>query len=492
MKGWLALLFILTGLIWVMPATAHADTADVQVNNLNVRSGPSLSDSVLGKVQKNESYSVVDKKRDWIKIKWNNKTGWVANWLVQIKKDESVVSKVNYLRVRSKGSLTASVRGYLMKNEKVTKVGEAGSWIEIDRSKGSSGWVHKDYLSTYNSGQSNNKQASTNSQTSLGKVNVATAVLNVRSKPTTNSSILQQVRKGSSFEYLEEKQGWYKIKRNGNKTGWVAGWLVTKNNSSSSQPKAEEETKVTMQYNATNLRSGPSTNYKILGRANKGDKFNVISKEGKWYKISYKNSHAYVAGWIVDEDNSSTPTPVSSSSLSGKTIVVDAGHGGFDPGAIGRSGTYEKTLTLQTAQKLKATLERNGADVVMTRANDSYLSLSARTALSNASKGDAFISVHYNSVPQSIKATGINTYFYSSNTRKLASNVQSGVTQATGLRDRGIRQGNFHVIRANNKPSIMVELGFISDADEEKVVKSSNYQSKASQGITNGLIQYFK
>ncbi|GGF07141.1 putative N-acetylmuramoyl-L-alanine amidase YrvJ [Halobacillus andaensis] len=493
MKGWLALLFILAGLIWVMPATAHADTANVQVNNLNVRSGPSLSDSVLGKVQKNESYSVVDKKGDWVKINWNNKTGWVANWLVQIKKDESVISKVDYLRVRSKGSLTAAVRGYLMKNEKVTKVSESGNWIKIDRSKGSSGWVHKDYLSTYNSEQSNNgNQSSNSSQTSLGKVNVATAVLNVRSKATTNSSILRQVRKGSSFEYLEEKQGWYKIKLDGSKTGWVAGWLVTKKNSSSSEPKADKETKVTMQYNATNLRSGPSTNYKVLGRANKGDQFNVISKEGKWYKISYKNSHAYVAGWIVDENNSTTPTPVSSSNLSGKTIVVDAGHGGFDPGAIGRSGTYEKTLTLQTAQKLKSTLERNGADVVMTRANDSYLSLSARTALSNASKGDAFISVHYNSVPQSIRATGINTYFYSSTTRKLASNVQSGVTQATGLRDRGIRHGDFHVIRYNKKPSIMVELGFISDASEEKTVKSSSYQNKASQGITNGLIQYFK
>ncbi|MCP3025574.1 SH3 domain-containing protein [Halobacillus sp. A5] len=492
MKGWLSILFILAGLFWMIPATAHADTANVQVDNLNVRTGPGLSNSVIGKVQKNESFSIVDQRGDWVEIKWNNKTGWVADWLIQIKQDETVQSKVDYLRVRSKGSLSGGVLGYLMKDEKVTKVGESGDWVKIERSKGSSGWVHKDYLGTYNTDTPKDDTASSR-PSSLGEVKVATAVLNVRSEATTNSSILKQVRKGSSFEYIDEKQGWYKIKLDGSKTGWIAGWLVSRSGDASSDESASgTKSKVTLQYNATNIRSGPSTGHKVLGRAGQGDQFDVVSKEGKWYKISYKGSEAYVAGWIVDESDSSKPTPVSSSHLNGKTIVVDAGHGGFDPGAVGHSGTYEKTLTLQTAKKLKFTLEQNGAEVVMTRSNDSYLSLSARTALSNAAKGDAFISVHYNSVPQTIKASGINTYFYSSNTRTLASNVQSGVTQATGLRDRGIKQGNFHVIRYNKKPSIMVELGFISDADEVKTVKTSGYQSKASQGIANGLISYFK
>ncbi|MFC7060739.1 N-acetylmuramoyl-L-alanine amidase [Halobacillus seohaensis] len=492
MKGWLSLLFILAGLIWIIPATAHADSASVQVDNLHVRAGPSLSDSIVGKVHNNETYPVIDQKGDWVKIKWNNKTGWVANWLVKIKQKESLVSKVDYLRIRSKAGLNGTVQGYLMKSEKVTKVDQKGDWVKIERPK-ASGWVHKDYLSTYvTEDPKKDSNDTSDSQKSLGKVKVATLILNVRSKATTNSSILKQLRQGSSFEYLEKKQGWYKIKLNSSKTGWVAGWLVSKENSSVSKPSSQSE--IVLQYNATNLRSGPSTNHKVLGRANKGDQFNVISKKGEWYEISYNSKTAYVAGWIVEEGKSSkhTPTPVSSGSFKGKTIVVDAGHGGFDPGAIGRSGTYEKTLTLQTAQKLKSTLEKNGANVVMTRSNDSYLSLSARTSLSNSSKGDVFISLHYNSSPPSIKASGMNTYFHSSNTRSLASNIQSAATQATGQRDRGIKKGNFHVIRNNNKPSVLIELGFISNLNEEKIVKEASYQKKVSHGITNGLVQYFK
>ncbi|MFC7320986.1 N-acetylmuramoyl-L-alanine amidase [Halobacillus campisalis] len=490
MKGWMSIVFILACLLWLIPTAVHADSVKVQVDNLNVRSGPDLSHSVLGKVQKDETHSIVDQKDDWIKIKWDNKTGWIADWLVNVKQEETVKSKVDYLRVRGKSGMDGEVQDYLMKDEEVTKLDQKGDWVLIDQNT-ASGWVHKSYLSTYSKEQPKETSESELSK-SLGKVKVAAAVLNVRSKATSNSSILTQVKKEDSFEYSEEKQGWYKISLDNNKTGWVAGWLVTKDNSSSATPQSQS--KVTLQYNATNLRSGPSTNHKVISSADKGDQFSVISKEGSWYRVSYKDSSAYVAGWTVKESKSSNikSASVSKGNLQGKTIVLDAGHGGFDPGAIGRNGTYEKTLTLQTAQDLKSTLEQNGASVVMTRTNDSYLSLSARAAISNASSGDVFISVHYNSVPASNSATGINTYFYNDSTRSLASNVQSGLINSTGLRDRGIANGNFHILRNNQKPSVLVELGFISDVNEEKTVNSSSFQSKASQGITNGLINYFK
>ncbi|MCP3030419.1 N-acetylmuramoyl-L-alanine amidase [Halobacillus sp. A1] len=490
MKGWMSLVFILACLLWLIPTAVHADSVKVQVDNLNVRSGPDLSHSALGKVQKNESYSIVDQKGDWIKINWNNKTGWVADWLVKVKQKETVKSKVDYLRVRSKAGMDGDIQGYLMKDEKVTKLDQQGEWVHIDRSK-ASGWVHQSYMSTYSEEQPK-KTSEAEPSKSLGKVKVATALLNVRSKATSNSSILTQVAKGDSFEYFDEKQGWYKVGLSNNKSGWVAGWLVTKDNSSKTTPQSN--TTVSLQYNATNLRSGPSTNHEVLGSSDKGDQLSVISKEGSWYKVSYKDSSAYVAGSIVKENKSSNIKSASASkgNLRGKTIVLDAGHGGFDPGAIGRNGTYEKTLTLQTAQNLKSTLEQNGASVVMTRTNDSYLSLSARTALSNASSGDVFISVHYNSVPATNRATGINTYFYNDSTQTLASNIQSGLINSTGLSDRGIANGNFHILRNNQKPSVLVELGFISDVNEEKTVNSSGFQSKASQGITNGLINYFK
>ncbi|UOQ93836.1 N-acetylmuramoyl-L-alanine amidase [Halobacillus shinanisalinarum] len=252
-----------------------------------------------------------------------------------------------------------------------------------------------------------------------------------------------------------------------------------------------QHSKVTLLYNGTNIRTGPSSNNKVVGRGHKGDQFDVLNKEGQWFKISYKDMEAYVAEWIVKAGSSPTPSNKESDGLSGKTIMIDAGHGGFDPGAIGANGSYEKTLTLQTAEKLKNAIEQNGAHVMMTRSNDSYVSLSARTILSNSSKADAFVSIHYNSFPQDISTSGISTYYYHNNAKSLASNLQSSLAETTDFRDRGVKHGNFHVLKNNKKPAVLLELGFLSNPKEERVVKSSGFQNKVSQGITNGLIHYF-
>ncbi|MFD2926073.1 N-acetylmuramoyl-L-alanine amidase [Halobacillus naozhouensis] len=438
MKQWLSFIFILTSLIWLMPNLVHANKAVIQVDHLNIRSGPSLSHSIIGKAHNDETYQIVDRKDDWVQIQWNDKKGWVAGYLVKMKKEQPVTSEADHLRVRSE-------------------------------------------------------------PTSLGEVTVTAAILNVRSQSSTNSSVIAQVSKGKTFTYIAESKGWYQIKLDDTKTGWVAGWLVTSDAAENSTTSRTEVTKVTLQFNGTNIRSGPSSDTTVLARAHKGEQFNVLGKEDQWYKIQYKGKEAYVAGWIVKEETSSNaPPPVPSPSapsgsggLDSKTIVVDAGHGGFDPGSIGVSGSYEKTLTLQTAQQLKQTLEQNGAQVIMTRSNDSYVSLSARTIISNASQADLFISVHYNSYPQAASATGINTYYYHSNAKSLASNIQSGMVGTTKLRDRGIRHGDFHVLRNNNKPAVLLELGFLSNPNEEQTVSSTSYQKKVSQGIKNGLENYF-
>ncbi|WP_079530376.1 N-acetylmuramoyl-L-alanine amidase [Halobacillus hunanensis] len=497
MKQWLSFIFIMTSLIWLTPNLVHANKAVIQVDHLNIRSGPSLSHSIIGKAHNQETYHVVDQKSDWVQIQGNEKKGWVAGYLVKMKQDQSVTSKVDHLRVRSEPGVNSTVRGYLMKNEQAAKQDEQGEWVLIKSAK-ASGWVHSDYLRTYDS-QVSPTESQTKTASSLGEITVTAAVLNVRSQKSTNSSIVAQVSKGKTFTYIAESNGWYQIKLNDTKTGWVAGWLVTSDAEDSTGPSTDV-TKITLQFNGTNIRTGPSSNTTVLASGHKGEQFNVLGKENQWYKIQYQGKEAYVAGWIVKEETSSSDAPPTvpsqpskpgSGGLKGRTIVIDAGHGGFDPGAIGVSGSYEKTLTLQTAQQLKRTLEQNGAQVIMTRSNDSYVSLSARTIVSNASKADLFISVHYNSYPQSASATGFSTYYYHSNAKSLASTIQSGMSRATELRDRGIRHGDFHVLRNNNKPAVLLELGFLSNSKEEQTVSSTNYQKKVSQGIKNGLENYF-
>ncbi|WLR46168.1 N-acetylmuramoyl-L-alanine amidase [Halobacillus litoralis] len=499
-KGIIFFIFILGVLSFYETPSVYADKAVIQVDHLNVRTGPGTNYDRIGKVHTRETYMILDKKDDWLKIQRSGKDGWVAKWLTKVKADQVTAerhySKYDYLRIRSAPNLDGKIEGYLMKGDVVEPKKKDGKWVYVQ--KGSTkGWVHGDYLTKQNSETHEppkEKEADEGpSSTVKGKVKVGTAVLNVRSENSTRGRILTIIRKGETYEYIAKKDRWYQIKYSSGNTGWVAGWLVNETDNDQTNTPASKNTYVSLNYNGTNLRSGPSTNYKIVGRGHKGDRFEVLSKEGQWYKISYNSKTAYVAGWIVEEVNqeSASTAPATSNSLKGKTIMIDAGHGGRDPGAVGRSGSFEKTLTLDTAFLLKSQLESKGAKVLMTRTNDQYISLSIRSFQSNRSNADAFISLHYNAAPLNIIARGLNSYYYSPNDKALADALQTSLVSQTRLRDRGTKKGNFHVIRENNKPSVLLELGFLSDAREEQTVKTRSYQMKASQGITEGLINYF-
>ncbi|RWZ59976.1 hypothetical protein EQV77_01365 [Halobacillus fulvus] len=501
-KTCILLLFVLlSSAAWLFaPQIAKADEAIIEVDHLNVRTGPGTNYERVGQVHTNQSYPILAEQNNWLKIKWKNKEVWVAKWLTKVKQSSQVstghsYSKVDYLRIRSAPGMQGTVQGYLMKNDTVNPEKQQGSWVLIQ--KGAvKGWVHKGYLAQKASTPSQEpekKEPESSTGKAMGKVKVGTAVLNVRSQNSTNGKILSKVYNGQVYDYIEEKNRWYLIRLNGGQTGWVAGWLVNKVNQTSTTPAAQNPSKVTLEYNGTNLRSGPSTTYRVIGSANKGQSFEVIEKQGQWYKIKYNNGTAFVAAWIVTETKgqNAPSSPALSGNLSGKTIVVDAGHGGRDPGAVGRAGSYEKTLTLSTAQTLKSHLESKGAKVLMTRSSDQYISLTYRSYYSNQSKADAFISVHYNSAPRNIAARGISSYYYHDQSKTLASSIQNAMIKSTGLRDRGIKHGSFYVIRNNNKPAVLLELGFVSDAREEQEIRTSSYQNRVSTGITNGLIQYF-
>ncbi|SFJ17657.1 N-acetylmuramoyl-L-alanine amidase [Halobacillus dabanensis] len=504
-KGLLLFILILGTFATYQTNLVAAEEAIIQVDNLNVRTGPGTTYDRIGKVNTNETYTILEEKGDWLKIQRNSTDGWVAKWLTKVKKDRNVVSsshysKYDYLRIRSAPGLDGKVRGYLMKDDQVKSQERKGRWLRIEKGK-VKGWVHGDYLSK-NESQSpileNKEEKKTSAQ---GKIKVGTSVLNVRSQNSTKGEIINQVRKGQIYDYIAKKGSWYEINLGQGKYGWIAGWLVNEvenNQSSSSTPsdshnKNKQETYVSLIYNSTNLRNGPSTNHKILGRGHKGDRFDVIDKQGQWYKISYKDKEAYLASWIVKEFNeeSSPATSPSNHTLNGKTILIDAGHGGRDPGAVGRSGSYEKSLTLDTAFLLKKELENKGAKVLMTRKDDTYISLSIRSYQSKRSNADAFVSLHYNSAPSNIVANGLNSYYYHSKDKTLATSIHNSMVNHTGLKDRGTKKGNFHVIRENNKPAVLLELGFISDAREEQTLLTSSYQQRVSQGITDGLIDYF-
>ena len=191
------------------------------------------------------------------------------------------------------------------------------------------------------------------------------------------------------------------------------------------------------------------------------------------------------------------------SPLAGVTIVVDPGHGGPDTGAIGANGTYEKTNNLAIGLDLAGLLRSAGARVILTRSTDvtpavgAYSELSdlqARTKIANDSKADLFISLH-NDAFGNPAAAGTTTY-YSSNSpvaaqsKALADNVQSELLKAVALPNRGVKAANFYVIKNTKMPAILVEVGFISNPTEAKLLESPDFQNQAASGIYLGVLKF--
>lgn len=191
--------------------------------------------------------------------------------------------------------------------------------------------------------------------------------------------------------------------------------------------------------------------------------------------------------------------------LEGKKICIDAGHGGGDAGAIGPTGVTEKSVTLRVALQLRDLLEEEGAEVIMTRTTDKPVSpkgdkasaieeLQARCDVANREKVDIFISIHADSFTNPA-ARGSTGYYYSktegTSAKRLADAIRRGVCEQLRTPSRGTQPCNFYVVRHTDMAATLVELAFISNAEEEKLLDSEEGIEKAAHGIFDGIEDYF-
>lgn len=179
--------------------------------------------------------------------------------------------------------------------------------------------------------------------------------------------------------------------------------------------------------------------------------------------------------------------------LRGWTIVVDAGHGGKDPGGIGVAGVQEKDIALNTSLKLGKLLEAQGATVIYTRSDDTFIELGERADFANRKRADLFISIHAN-IASSEEASGIETWYSAGDDRgrisaSLAEAVNSGMVAETKAVDRGARadQRGLRVLRSTTMPAVLLELGFMSNTAESRRLVQSDYQDKLARGIVSGI-----
>lgn len=424
---------LLFALILIYPT--HADAENTYVitteGNVNIRSGPGLENSILQKADKGQAFLLIKKEEEWSQINLGNgEYGWVANWL-----------------------LTPST--------------DTGS------------------------------QHTTQEQLAISIADH----LRVRKMPGTNSEIIGILNKGESVEVIETDNNWVKINTPAGH-GWVyQEYLTVLDQPTEKKSKIEankvekiiEKKNVVILNNHTNIRKGPDLTYPVIQKANMGDTFQILESENNWYKIRLSGDEmGYVASWIVSLEKAMIKTPQKDQerSLKNKIIVIDPGHGGHDKGTTGFSGVIEKDLTLRTAKLLVGQLQSAGAKPILTRGTDTFLSLPQRVKRAGTEHADVFISIHYDSILDP-SVHGVTTYYYHSYQKPLAIEVHSALSNLSTVKSRGIKFGDYHVLRENNQKAVLLELGYLSNPTEEKKVVSDRYQTIVSSAIFEGIKNYF-
>ncbi|WP_050614174.1 N-acetylmuramoyl-L-alanine amidase [Bacillus testis] len=253
-----------------------------------------------------------------------------------------------------------------------------------------------------------------------------------------------------------------------------------------------------VKVDSLNIRTGPSTLYNKVGTLKNNEKVSLGYRVGSWALIKGSSG---VIGFVHESYLSSSSETVAppanntgNTSLSSQTIVIDPGHGGTDPGAVG-FGLKEKDVVLDTGKRLKSLFSKTPFNIKMTRETDVFVTLQGRVAFAKNAKANTFISIHTNAGG----GTGSETYYYGkaanpnvTASMKLAQFIQARLTSALSTTNRGEKHGDLHVLRENTMPAVLVELAFIDTKADNAKLASPSYRQKAAQAIYYGTLDYYK
>ena len=187
-------------------------------------------------------------------------------------------------------------------------------------------------------------------------------------------------------------------------------------------------------------------------------------------------------------------------------VMIDPGHGGYDPGAITSQGVYEKTINLQIAHKVKKMLHPSGIEVFLTREDDidyvpngvkgktskKLIDLNHRIQMANQETADVFISLHVNATAKGQNSGAETFYHYKSESgKKLAELIQQELIKIAGMNHRIAKSGNFYIIKNTSMPAVIVEVGYLSSVKEQKKLQQTWYQDQLARAIAKGIANYF-
>jgi N-acetylmuramoyl-L-alanine amidase len=272
---------------------------------------------------------------------------------------------------------------------------------------------------------------------------------------------------------------------------------------------ANEVQKPTLDPNSSilklRLQSQPPNTVVILIQPASGVTLNVLNQEGDKFLALKLQRYRQIRPIVnlpplsppkqsLPDLNSSQPQtrprrPVRQGKI---VVIIDPGHGGKDPGAIGIGGVQEKNIILPIGKRIAEILERNGIQVIMTRDSDYFVTLPGRVTIAEQANASVFVSIHANSAGENRpEVSGLETYHYDTGLT-LARIVHSKILQSLNIRDRSVRRARFYVLRKNSMPAILVETGYLTGRDDVAKLRTSAYQNQMAEAIAQGILQYLR
>lgn len=174
-------------------------------------------------------------------------------------------------------------------------------------------------------------------------------------------------------------------------------------------------------------------------------------------------------------------------------VTIDPGHGGGDPGAVGIGGLREKDVVLSVSQQVASLLQQQGVQVVLTRQGDQEVELEPRVQIAERANSDLFVSIHANAISlDRPDVNGIETYYASDSGARLGRVIHASMVQQTGMNDRGLRSARFYVIRNTSMPAVLLEIGFVTGAQDAARLSDPRWRTQMATAITQGILQYIQ
>lgn len=175
--------------------------------------------------------------------------------------------------------------------------------------------------------------------------------------------------------------------------------------------------------------------------------------------------------------------------VSRQIVVVDPGHGGRDPGAVGIGGLREKDVVLDISQQVSSLLEQQGIQTILTRSDDREIDLAPRVNLAERANADLFVSIHANAATRN--ANGAETFYYQSG-YQLAQSIQRSIIEETDMIDRGVKQARFFVLTRTSMPAALVEVGFVTGTEDAARLQTASFRNVMAEAIAQGILRYIQ